>query len=121
MIGGYIKNAMSHPVVGAGAGGLIGYHAMSGSLFGGLLMAGTIGTYLQARKMKAAKEAARQAAITTAQQCGDPNSPDCIAQAKSAAIAAGQVALAGGRSIWARGIIMAAIAFALVAFVNLIK
>ena len=52
---------------------------MSGSLFGGLLMAGTIGTYLQARKMKAAKEAARQAAITTAQQCGDPNDPDCIA------------------------------------------
>jgi hypothetical protein len=110
---------MSHPVIGAGAGGLIGYHAMSGSLFGGLLMAGTIGTYLQARKMKAAKEAARQAAITTAQQCGDSNDPDCIAQAKAAAIAAGQAALTGGRSVWARGVIIAALAFALIALANL--
>ena len=41
MIGSYIKNAMQHPAVGTGAGALIGYHAMSGSLFAGLLMAGT--------------------------------------------------------------------------------
>jgi hypothetical protein len=121
MIGGYIKNAMSHPVVGAGAGGLIGYHAMSGSLFGGLLMAGTIGTYLQARKMRRAKEAASAAAIAAAQACGDPKDPNCIAQAKAAAIAAGQASLAGGRSVWARGIIVVALAFVLIALVNLFK
>jgi hypothetical protein len=94
MIGGYIKNAMSHPVVAGGAGFLIGWHALSGSLFAGLLMGGTIGAALQARKMQAAEEAASQAAITTAQRCGDPNNPECVAEAKTAAIAAGQAALA---------------------------
>jgi hypothetical protein len=94
MIGGYIKNAMSRPTVAAGAGALIGYHAMGGSLFAGLLAAGTIGTYLHVRKMKAAEEAASQAAITAVQRCGDPNNPECVAEAKTAAIAAGQAALA---------------------------
>jgi hypothetical protein len=92
MIGGYIKNAMSRPTVAAGAGALIGYHAMGGSLFAGLLAAGTIGTYLQARKMQAAKETARQAAIAAGQTC-EPTDPACIAKAKAAAIAAGQAVL----------------------------
>lgn len=121
MIGGYVKNAMSHPVVAASAGGLIGYSAMNGSLFGGLLMGGTIGAYLQARKMKRAKEAASAAAIAAAQACGDPKDPDCIAQAKAAAIAAGQASLAGGRSVWGRFVIIAALGFGLIAVVNLFK
>jgi hypothetical protein len=110
MIGGYIKQTMSHPVVAAGAGGLIGYHAMSGSLFGGLLMAGTVGAFLQARKMQAAKEAARLAAIATGQTC-DPTDPACIAKAKAAAITAGQAVLArhGVLPVWA------AVAFAFAA------
>jgi hypothetical protein len=110
---GYIKNAMQHPAVGAGAGALIGYHAMSGSLFGGLLMAGTIGTYLHARKMQQATDAARAAAIATAQTC-DPTDPACVEKAKSAAVRAGQAALAGGRSalhipLWASAVIAALI------------
>jgi hypothetical protein len=102
MIGGYIRNAMSRPTVAAGAGALIGYHAMGGSLFAGLLAAGTIGTYLHARKMKAAEEAASRAAVTVAQQCGDPNNPECVAEAKAAAITAGQTVLArhGVLPVW---------------------
>jgi hypothetical protein len=112
MIGGYIKNAMQHPAVGAGAGALIGWHAMSGSLFGGLLMAGTIGTYLQARKMQKATDAARAAAIAEAQKCEDVNDPACVARAKRAAVTAGQAALAGGRGalhipLWASAVIAA--------------
>jgi hypothetical protein len=112
MIGGYIKNAMSRPTVAAGAGALIGYHAMGGSLFAGLLAAGTIGTFLHARKMKAAEEAASRAAITAAQQCGDPNNPECVAEAKAAAIKAGQVALArhGVLPVWAAITIAALVA-----------
>jgi hypothetical protein len=113
MIGSYIKNAMQHPAVGTGAGALIGYHAMSGSLFAGLLMAGTNGTYLQGRRMQRATDAARAAAIATAQTC-DPTDPACIAKAKSAAVRAGQAALAGGRSalhipLWASAVIAALI------------
>lgn len=102
MIGGYLKQAMSHPVIGGGAGFLIGWHALSGSLFGGLLMAGTIGTYLQARKMQRGKAAASAAAIAAAVQCGDPTSPECVAEAKSAAIKAG-LAATDSRSmpVWA--------------------
>ena len=112
MIGGYIRNAMSRPTVAAGAGALIGYHAMGGSLFAGLLAAGTIGTYLHVRKMKAAEEAASRAAITAAQQCGDPNNPECIAEAKTAAITAGQTVLArhGVLPVWVAVTIAALVA-----------
>jgi hypothetical protein len=94
MIGGYIRNAMSRPTVAAGAGALIGYHAMGGSLFAGLLAAGTIGTYLQAVKMQRAKDAARAAAVAAAQQCGDPNDPKCKAAGVIAAVAAGKAVMA---------------------------
>lgn len=90
MIGGYIKQAASHPVIAAGAGGLIGYSALNGSLFGGLLAAGTIGAYLQQRRMAKAKEAASAAAVQAATACGDPNDPQCVAEAKAAAITAGE-------------------------------
>jgi len=76
---------------------------------------------LQARKMKRAKEAASAAAIAAVQVCGDPKDPNCIAQAKAAAIAAGQASLAGGRSVWVRFIFIGAIAFGLIALANLFK
>jgi hypothetical protein len=112
MIGGYVRNAMSHPVVAGGAGFLIGWHALSGSLFAGLLMGGTIGAALQARRMQAAKEAASQAAITAAQQCGDPNNPECVSQAKSAAVTAGQAVLVrhGVLPVWVAVTIAALVA-----------
>jgi hypothetical protein len=111
MIGGYVRNAMSHPAVGAGAGFLIGWHALSGSLFGALLAAGTIGTYSQACKMQQAKDAARAAAIASAQACGDPNDPKCKAGAIMAAIAAGKAAMAPPRlPVWASVTIAALVA-----------
>jgi hypothetical protein len=121
MIGGYVRNTLSHPAVATGAGFLIGWHALSGSLFGGLLAAGTIGTFLQARKMQQAKDAASAAAIAEAQQCEDPNDPVCVARAKSAAIAAGQAALASRGAVlpvWA-AVTIAALVAALVVLVTM--
>ena len=93
------KTITDHPVLSAGAGALIGYHAAAGSLFAGLLAAGTIGAYASAKRMAAAKEAARAAAVTTAKTdpacVADPASPDCLDRAKAAAIAAGQRVMRG--------------------------
>jgi len=95
----YIGKAMKdHPVITTAAGATIGYGAASGNPWMMLLALGSWGAYLSAKRMAAAKEAARAAAIETARTdpaCADPTSPNCIARAKASAIAAGQRVMAG--------------------------
>jgi len=96
MIGKAMKD---HPVITTAAGATIGYSAASGNPWMMLLALGSWGAYLSAKRMAAAKEAARAAAITCGQTdpacIADVKSPDCIARAKAAAIAAGQAIMRG--------------------------
>jgi hypothetical protein len=96
----YIGKAMKdHPVITTAAGATIGYGAASGNPWMILAALGSWGAYLSAKRMVAAKEAARAAAVATASTdpacIADVKSPACIERAKAAAIAAGQRVMRG--------------------------
>lgn len=79
-------------------GFLIGRKAMRGNLWAQLLMLGSFAAYSEAKRqarIEAAKEVAGRAAVEYGKTCADPRSPECIAEAKRVAIAAGQAYMRG--------------------------
>jgi hypothetical protein len=98
MIGGYVRNLLNNKPLAAIGGALIGYKAMSGSLFAQLLALGSMAQLSAQKKKATCTEVARQAAMTEAsRECGTDvdclKSQSTIDAAKAAAIAAGKECL----------------------------
>jgi hypothetical protein len=111
---------LEHPALTSAGGATLGYAAASGNPWAILACLGTLAAWLHARRMAKATAAARQAAIAAAVACGDPNSPECIAEAKGAAIAAGQAVMQPAQPftlpVWSYPLIAACASFAIVAW-----
>lgn len=94
MFGSIKRLANSNKGLAALGGAMLGRAAVKGNTFAGLAALGIMGEYFRQKKIDAAEQAARDAAIATGQTdpacLVDPRSPECVAHAEAAAVAAGR-------------------------------